>query len=116
MAQLRSIDTAVLPWTPHRTYQGVYMQAVQGAETCADLEVRRVRITPGAEISQHVHEHSAETFYVLAGEGVFDQESELVPCQAGSCGFAPAGTSHGVKNTGKEDLHLLAIFTPPLNW
>lgn len=115
MTQPRSIDAAALPWKPHRTHQGVYVRAVQGAETCADLEVRGVCITPDAEISQHVHEHSAETIYVLAGEGAFDQEGELVPCHAGSCGFAPAGASHGVKNTGREDLHLLTIFTPPLN-
>jgi quercetin dioxygenase-like cupin family protein len=114
VAQPQSIDAAALPWTPHRTYQGVYARVLQGAETCADLEVRWVRIAPGTEISQHVHEHSAET-YVLAGEGAFAQGGDLISCHAGSCGFAAAGASHGVKNTGKEDLHLLAIFTPPLN-
>ncbi len=114
MTNLRAVDTNTLPWTPHRSFVGVYARAVQGKETCADLEVRIVRITPGAEVSLHTHEHSAETFYVLSGQGAFVMEGKLVPCQAGSCGFAQAGALHGVKNTGEDDLELLAIFTPPL--
>lgn len=114
MVDLHIVDAASLAWTPHRTCAGVYTQALVDHEVSQDLEVKLVRITPGAEISPHIHEHSAETFYVLSGEGAFYVGDRLVPCRIGSCAHAKPGVVHGVKNLGQTDLHLLAIFTPPL--
>nr|MBC7245705.1 TIGR04076 family protein [Chloroflexota bacterium] len=114
MAELHIVDTKSLAWAPHRTCAGVYTQTLVGNEISNDLEAKLVRITPGAEISPHIHEHSAETFYVLSGEGAFCVEERLVPCYPGSCAHAKPGVVHGVKNTGQTDLLLLAIFTPPL--
>jgi mannose-6-phosphate isomerase-like protein (cupin superfamily) len=39
---------------------------------------------------------------------------EEIPTQAGEVIYAPAGVPHGMRNTGDEDLRLLAIFSPPL--
>ncbi|MEM4724501.1 MAG: TIGR04076 family protein [Candidatus Hadarchaeum sp.] len=114
MADLHIVDTASLAWAPHRTCAGVYTQSLVDQKISQDLEVKLVRIAPGAEISPHVHEHSAETFYVLSGEGAFYVGDRLVPCRAGSCAHAKPGVVHGLKNTGQEDLQLLAVFTPPL--
>jgi len=114
MVGLHIVDTASLTWVPHRTCRGVYTQSLVEHEISQDLEVKLVRITPGAEISPHVHEHSAETFYVLCGEGAFYVGDQLVPCQSGFCAHAKPGVVHGIKNTGQTDLQLLAVFTPPL--
>lgn len=114
VADLHIVDATSLPWAPHRTCVGVYAQSLVGSEISDALEVKLVRITPGAEISPHAHEHSAETFYVLSGEGAFYVEGQLVPCHPGSCAHAKSGVMHGIKNTGQTDLQLLAIFTPPL--
>jgi mannose-6-phosphate isomerase-like protein (cupin superfamily) len=113
--RLRAIDATTLPWTPHRTFPGVHVRSVQDPETSAQLEVRWLRIAPSGQIPSHAHEHSSETFYVLAGEGAFDLEGTLTPCHAGCCGFAGPGATHGIRNTGQGDLELLAIFTPPLS-
>jgi mannose-6-phosphate isomerase-like protein (cupin superfamily) len=115
MPLLRAVDANAQPWAPHRTFAGVYVRAVQDSETCADLEVRWIRIGPRAEIPAHTHEHSAETFYVLAGQGRFDLDGAVTPCRAGCCGFAEAGAIHRIQNTGADDLQLLAVFTPPLS-
>lgn len=115
MTKLHQVDVSAQPWQPHRTFAGVFARPVQGSETCAELEVRWIRIVPGSEISHHTHEGSSETFFVFAGEGSFEMGGQSVPCHAGSCGYAAPGSVHGIKNTGCEDLHLLAIFTPPLN-
>lgn len=112
---LKVIDSQSSPWLPHRKYTGVYARSVVDSAISSDLEVREVRITPGAEISLHTHEGSAETFYVLSGTGTVYTGSESVPCQPGSCFHAQAGTAHSVKNTSEQDMHLLAIFTPPLD-
>ena len=115
MPRLTAVDANTQPWTPHRSFAGVFVRAVQGSETCADLEVRWIRIVPGAEIPAHTHEHSAETFYVLAGQGCFDLDGTVTPCHGGCCGFAEAGARHRIQNTGADDLQLLAVFTPPLS-
>jgi len=111
---LKVFDSQSSPWSPHRTYPGVYARSVVGSGVSKDLEVREVRVTPGAEISLHAHEGSAETFYVLSGTGTVYTGSGSVSCAPGWCFHAHAGTVHSVKNTGEQDLHLLAIFTPPL--
>ncbi|MBM4431532.1 MAG: cupin domain-containing protein, partial [Chloroflexi bacterium] len=82
---LKVIDSQSSPWLPHRKYTGVYARSVVDSAISSDLEVREVRITPGAEISLHTHEGSAETFYVLSGTGTVYTGSESVPCQPGSC-------------------------------
>jgi mannose-6-phosphate isomerase-like protein (cupin superfamily) len=63
LANLQVIDTALLPWVPHRTFPDVEAQTIVDFQTGTDLEVKPVRVAPGAEIAPHTHEGSAETFY-----------------------------------------------------
>ena len=110
------VDGTALQWVPHRTYTGVYARSIIDTRSSPDLEVKVIRITPGAQVPPHTHERSAETFYVLSGKGAFYVGGDWVPCHEGSCAHAKAGIVHGAKNTGEGDLRLLAIFTPPLNY
>jgi mannose-6-phosphate isomerase-like protein (cupin superfamily) len=109
------VDGTALPWMPHRTYAGVYARSVINSGISADLEVKVIRITPGAQVPPHTHGRSAETFYVLSGEGAFNVGGDWVPCHEGCCAHAKPGTEHGAKNSGEADLLVLAIFTPPLS-
>lgn len=110
---IRVLDTTATPWTPHRSYPGVFMRPVVGSEISSAVEVRIARIEPGAEIGLHTHPHSAETFYFLCGEGTLSTKDRTFLCHAGFCIHAPPGTQHSVRNTGTGELQLLAIFTPP---
>jgi quercetin dioxygenase-like cupin family protein len=113
LANLQMIDVALLPWVPHRTFPGADAQTIVDAQTSVDLEVKSVRVAPGAEIALHTHEGSAETFYILSGEGLICTEDEQQPCHPGVCVHARSGVVHGVKNRGEGDMRLLATFTPP---
>ncbi len=113
MANLQMIDATSLPWVPHRAFPGVEAQTVVDAQMGTDLEVKLVRIAPRSEIALHTHEGSAETFYILAGEGLICTTDEAQPCRPGLCVHAKSGIVHGVKNTGEGYLQLLAVFTPP---
>jgi len=108
-------DSSQLPWTPHRIYPGVAGQVLVDPVTGVDLEVRLVRVEPGAEIALHTHAASAETFYFLCGSGELVLGEETRPFQAGVCVHARAGAIHAVSNTGSSEVQLLAIFTPPLS-
>lgn len=113
MANLQMIDAASLLWVPHRTFAGVEAQTVVDAQMGKDLEVKLVRIAPRSEIALHTHEGSAETFYILSGEGLICTGDQMQPCHPGLCVHVEAGAVHGVRNTGEGHLQLLAIFTPP---
>ena len=114
--EVQVVDGTALQWVPHQTYTGVYARSIIDTGSSPDLEVKVIRITPGAQVPPHTHERSAETFYVLSGEGAFYVGGDWVPCHEGSCAHAKAGIVHGAKNMGEGDLRLLAIFTPPLNY
>ena len=64
--------------------------------------------------SQPVHAHSdADKFYfVLTGQGSFTVGEEMREATVGTMVLAPAGVSHGVRNTGGERLSLLVGIAP----
>ena len=43
-------------------------------------------------------------YYVLSGEGEYDDNGVIVPVKAGDVTFCKNGEGHGLTNTGKEDL------------
>jgi len=103
-----------IPWKPHPRFPEVQAKVIVPGSVNQALSFHLVRIEPGAAIKPHIHEREAETFYVLSGRGICtlgEEEIEFVP---GSCGYAPAGTVHGMRNEGDEPLELVAIFTPPI--
>ncbi len=66
-------------------------------------------LLPGEEIKYHTHEGESETYYILSGSGLYNDngvESKLLP---GSVTFTPSGSGHGLKNTGTENLNFIAL-------
>lgn len=57
----------------------------------------------GGFLALHRHEQ-AETYYVLAGEGVVTLAGAEHPVGPGSTVFIPGSTEHGICNTGKQKL------------
>ncbi len=110
----KTIDSGTVAWTPHRNYQGVFIRPLVDAQANPLATFSHVRIAPGSEITPHVHASSAETFFITAGRALCTLGDSTTEFQAGSLGFAPAGTKHGLKNIGDEDVYLVTVFTPPL--
>jgi hypothetical protein len=52
---------------------------------------------PGFGPPDHVHDDSAEAFYVLDGEYVMRLDGDEVRCPAGSFVFIPVGVPHGFR-------------------
>lgn len=98
----------------HPKHDSYYLKDLVVKADAGLLSVHRGRIEPGGEIFVHTHEVESETFYILSGEVECTMGEEKVPFTGGSCGFAPPGVPHGLKNIGTEPVELLAIFTPPL--
>lgn len=67
----------------------------------------------GAAEQRHLHRHSTQFFYVLAGELTIelDGKQHRLPPLTGLT--VPAGMAHQVFNLGAGDVRFLAISQPP---
>jgi len=67
---------------------------------------------PGQIHTLHAHAGMDKMYYVLEGEGLFLLEGRELPAAAGDLLVAPEGVPHGVRNTGRVRLLLLAVLAP----
>lgn len=67
------------------------------------------RIHPGGSIGVHEHKTSDDINYVISGTGkaICDGREEILT--AGCCHICPKGSTHGIRNTGTEDLVMLTV-------
>lgn len=66
-------------------------------------------LEPGAEVGYHVHHGESECYYILSGEGMYEDNGELLPIKSGDVTFTPSGAGHGLKNTGSEKMTFMAL-------
>lgn len=67
---------------------------------------------PGQEHALHAHAGMDKVYHVVSGSGAFVLEGREVPMAAGVLLVAPQGVPHGIRNTGRERLVVLAILAP----
>jgi quercetin dioxygenase-like cupin family protein len=80
----------------------------------ARVTITRVTMEPGATSARHMHPTSEQIWLIEQGSALLlmtdDQTDGL---RAGDVVRTPAGTIHGVTNTGAEPFVYLAVTTPP---
>lgn len=107
-------SAADLPWHQHPTFAGVALKhLLTGAETGGAFSVHLVRLEPGAEIGDHVHETSWELHEVASGSGECLLEGRAIPYEPGRIAVMPMKAAHRVR-AGEDGLRLLAKFVPAL--
>ena len=72
-------------------------------------------VKPGKRTLRHIHEASAEFYYITRGVGVIQLNNQKEPIEENTLIHIPAKTKHTVTNTGKEDLLILCVCNPPYN-
>jgi mannose-6-phosphate isomerase-like protein (cupin superfamily) len=71
-------------------------------------------LQPGEEIGNEVHSKVDQFFRIEHGEAKFVlNEKEVHVIRDGEAAIVPAGTFHNVINTGKGQLKLYTIYSPP---
>ena len=99
----------------HPTQKGVYIKHFfLGEDTKGLFNNLEVRIEPGCEIKSHIHEDSAEYFYIAKGCGKFLLNGEWEHVRAGDALFSPKGVEHAIKNITNDPLILFSTFSPPI--
>lgn len=70
----------------------------------------KVTIPAGSSLGHHVHTGDAESYFVLSGEGVYDDNGVKRVVRAGEATYTGDGRGHAFDNTqGKEDLVFMAL-------
>ena len=71
----------------------------------------KVVIPPGCSIGYHEHHGNTETYHILQGEALYNNNGEEVKVAAGTTTFCPDGEGHSIENCGTEDLVFIALIT-----
>ena len=78
-----------------------------------NLSVIEERMPPGTAEQRHLHQHTTQFFYVLAGELILELDGEEHRLTSGTGITVSAQTPHQVFNRGSEDSRFLVISQPP---
>ena len=69
----------------------------------------KVTILPGDELPYHEHHGETETYYILSGEGIYEDNGTKIPAKPGDVFFCKDGDGHGIRNDGEEDVVFAAL-------
>ncbi len=66
-------------------------------------------LKPGEEVEYHVHTGECESYYIISGQGLYNDNGEEVEILPGTVTFTPSGSGHGIKNVGDTMLTFIAL-------
>jgi len=66
-------------------------------------------LAPGVSIGVHGHDDSEEYYFILAGRGVMTLDGVRHEVGPGDVAAVYPGGSHGLENTGGEDLRIVVV-------
>lgn len=68
-----------------------------------------VELEVGGEVDFHIHEGEFESYYIISGSGIYNDNGTEVSVSPGAVTFTPSGEGHGIKNNGTEKLVFIAL-------
>jgi mannose-6-phosphate isomerase-like protein (cupin superfamily) len=71
--------------------------------------LHETEILPNSTIGYHAHEGNEEIYYIISGKGIMVVDSEEREVKAGDAIVTYGGSSHGLINTGDENLKILVF-------
>ena len=74
----------------------------------------QITILPGTEMAYHQHVGDFEFYYILKGEGEYNDNGTVIPAKPGDVFKCNDGEWHAISNTGEEDLVFMALIVATL--
>lgn len=68
-----------------------------------------VTFPPKSSMGYHVHNGETETYVILSGKGLYNDNGTEVILEPGDVTYCPSGEGHGLENIGDEDLVIIAL-------
>ena len=110
----KSTDNSKILWSDHPAYKGVALKhLIKGEGTDNKFSYHLVKINPGCEIGEHIHEGKIETHEVIDGKGICFLNNKQQEYQCGTISVIPEDIKHKII-AGNEGLLLFAKFIPAL--
>ena len=66
-------------------------------------------LKPGNAVGYHTHKGELEIYYILEGEGLYNDNGRETTVRAGDVTVCNDGEGHGLLNTGSADLKMVAL-------
>lgn len=73
------------------------------------MTFRKRVLHPGSAIGYHLQKED-EVYYIVGGTGQMQMNGKTFPVKAGDAILTRPGSSHGIKQTGKEDLVIIITY------
>ncbi|WP_366656688.1 mannose-1-phosphate guanylyltransferase/mannose-6-phosphate isomerase [Fodinicurvata sp. EGI_FJ10296] len=91
----------------HRVYRpwGFYQSVHRGER----FQVKRITVTPGAQLSLQKHYHRAEHWVVVNGTAMVTRDDEKIMVRENESIYLPLGCTHRLENPGKVPLNLIEV-------
>ena len=68
-----------------------------------------IHLRPGCEVGWHIHHGDGETYYILSGEGEYNDNGNVITVLPGDICFVDDGEGHSIKNNGEDMLEMIAL-------
>jgi len=66
-------------------------------------------LKPGSSVGFHEHVGDSETYVILSGEGLVDDNGDQLSVKPGDVIITRNGEKHSIENTGTSDLEFIAL-------
>lgn len=66
-------------------------------------------VYPGSGMGYHVHTKESETYYILSGQGLFNDNGTISPVGPGDVTFTGAGEGHSIEAVGEHPVEMIAL-------
>ncbi len=68
-----------------------------------------IQLKPGEEVEFHMHIGESETYFILSGKGIYNDNGTKIDAVPGMVTLTTSGQGHSLKNTGDETLAFIAL-------
>ena len=69
----------------------------------------KLTVKPGTRMGYHQHVGDYEFYYILKGQGEYNDNGNVVPCKAGDVFKCEDGGYHCIINNSDEDIEFIAL-------
>lgn len=69
----------------------------------------QVTIEPGCSLGYHEHHNESETYYILSGNGMYNDNGTQRPVTVGDVTYTPNGCGHAMEPVGDQPLVFMAL-------
>ena len=68
-----------------------------------------ITLEPGCSIGWHMHYGESETYYIIRGKALVNDNGEEKTLAIGDCSFTASGSGHSIENIGDDVLEFIAM-------